>query len=158
MNIKRIFAAGAAALTLSATTALAAPATAADTSPRASIGVIDELIGGATTAALDGMTCQQLHSVLSWADSQTPDNVYDKSFTRSQLQANLTKVTASQLKTSPYVALFTSKYAGKTADKALKCGLVKEDPQLPGALGSLTALSSQAVAMQPVIETLSSRR
>lgn len=142
-------AAGAVAISLVVTpTATAAPS---------NLGAIDELIGGATGAVLENMTCKQLGTVLKYADSQVEADIYNKSMTRSQLQGNLTKLSGSQLKSSPYLMLFTSKYAGLTADKAEKCNLVKPDPKLPGGLGALSEMSSKMTALAPVMEAMSSK-
>ena len=129
-----------------ATTLAAAPANAQDL---ATLGLVDGLV----TEIIDNADCNTLRTTLKLIDNNTEGVLMDENTTRNQLSHNLQALNGKNLGESGALALPAIRYSGKTADRALKCGLVKEDPTIGGNF----ALSSKLSDFAPLFMSLSSK-
>lgn len=136
MKLRRI-AATAAAAALTAT-AFAVPAQAQNTD------FADQVI--------NLIPCDSLDQGLKTAGAYEDDHAENKT-TRNELAQNLRGLSEDAFGEIvgglPYIGLIQAQYSGKIADKALECGHVAENPELPFG-------SSQIVDNLPMLEALSS--
>lgn len=93
------------------------------------------LIGELSNAAIENMDCD----TLDWGLNTF--GLVDEDTTRSELAKTLRELPLELGATDPAVLIFGKGEADKWADKALECGIVKEDPQTPLA-GSMELLGS----------------
>lgn len=136
MKLSRI-AATAAAAAFAATT-FAAPASAQDFDP------VEEVI--------NTLDCQVLDTGLETVGAYEADHNAEET-TRNELATNIRELGDDSLGDMfgafPGGNLLKVQYSGQIADRALECGLVAENPQLPFG-------SSQILENLPVLEALSS--
>lgn len=124
----------------------AATVIALSAAPAAQAQNLDDLIGGIgifdgiATTVIEGASCSDLETVLKEIDKNTEGELLTPTTTRNQLAFNLRDLSKNTgIGTSP-LALAAAKYSGQTADKALKCGIVKNDTLLTGGGGALSSM------------------
>lgn len=122
-----------------AVTALAAPAAAQNTDP--------------ISGAIANLNCDVLDGGLQTVDAYEADHVQNKT-THSELATNIRGLSdeafGDLINTNFGAGLLKVQYSGDIADRALECGLVAANPELPFG-------SSQVFDAVPMLELLSSQ-
>ena len=97
---------------------------------------------------IKGADCNTLRTTLHAIDTTTSGELLTPETTRNQLSRNLRELNPNGQTLSP-IQLAATKFAGETADRALKCGIVKQDTLLTGGTG----LSSQLGDYLPLLSS-----
>ncbi|PIS65641.1 hypothetical protein AZH46_00540 [Corynebacterium striatum] len=138
MNIRRIAAAALATIALGAATPAAAQA--------------QNLLGDINSLAaqlISGADCGTVRTALTLIDRNTPGVLLDENTTRNQLAHNLQNLGGERKAQISPLTIAAIKYSGLTADRALACGIVKQDTLLTGGTG----LSSQISDYLPMLSS-----
>lgn len=138
MNIRRIAAAALATITFGAAT----PAAAQAQNP---LGDINSL----AAQLISGADCGTVRTTLTLIDQNTAGVLLDGNTTRNQLAHHLQNLGGEQKAQISPLTIAAVKYSGLTADRALACGIVKQDTLLTGGTG----LSSQISDYLPMLSS-----
>ncbi|HCG2961526.1 TPA: hypothetical protein NJT28_000126 [Corynebacterium striatum] len=140
MNIRRIAAAALATITLGAATPAAAQA-----QDLSMLGDINSL----AAQLISGAECGTVRTTLALIDQNTAGVLLDGNTTRNQLAHNLQNLGGERKAQISPLTIAAVKYSGLTADRALACGIVKQDTLLTGGTG----LSSQISDYLPMLSS-----
>ena len=125
----------AAFLAAASLTFIAAPAATAqegNTAPNLDEELINEI---------ENLDCETLEVLLKQVNDQAPEELLTENTTRTELARGLQAV-ANEEDQGLEGALIIARVANFTADRALECGIVEEDPTTPGFDSPLSSESS----------------
>lgn len=142
MSLRRYAAAAVAALSLS----LAAPA-AAQAQDLSFLGDLNNV----ATQLISGADCGTVRTTLIVIDQNTEGVLFNENTTRNQLAHNLQNLGGNANTQVSPLTIAAVKYSGLTADRALACGIVKQDNILTGGTGLSSKLSDYAPMLSSML-------